>query len=883
MDHEVDNAPATALEAVLAAASALLDPEKLARLVVDHIKQLLHVDGAALYWWDVHEEVLTALADNDPRMSVPIPVINPGQGITGGAFERDENVTTDGGNRTHDEGPSWMREMHIKAGAAVPIHVEGRPRGVLVARSYSDRTFSAHDLEVMRITGEQIAPTLANMGLLARAQRERNVAHALAELMRAATAAQDVDDLMRLIVRYATRLLGADYGRIETHRVESHAGAHAESQQAETHVEASPAQILADARADTQAPIVREAEAAAGDAALTRAADGGETLCVPIETPKHEFGRLVLRFRTDVTITPPQKIIATTLAGFAASALDRAHIDQSVLRHEALLRSVLKTAPVAFLAVDRHCRVTFREGIDLVRLGLDGTGIGDLLPDETGAIGALREIALRALAGEEVVEAIASDRVALELRFAPIRNSHGEVTGATGVAIDLSERRGLEAKLAFRATHDALTELPNRELFLDRLEQAVRVSERTRDPLAVVILDVEDFADVNAMLGPRGADFALRELAARLATRTEVVGATLARVDGDRFGWILPGVTQNEALSFIRRVATTADDPFRVDGHVVGLRVTLGIALHAGTFMEAAELTRHAIIAMQRARDEHETFAVYDPAMDRDPDALAVVTELRDAVQRDALTLRYQPVVALGDRRTYAAEALVRWVHPGRGMLGPDSFVPMAERIGLIGRVTAWVLDNALRDLARWRAEGLRSTITVNLSAWDVADPTLPERFMTLARIHRVDPADVQFEITESAIMSDRPLTLEVLRHLTETGATVALDDFGTGYSSFAYLQRLPITCIKIDRSFVHELQSRIDSRVIVGALIHLGHDLGLHVVAEGVEYEEQLALLEMLGCPSAQGHLFAQALTVNALIERLRAEAAIPGQASTA
>ncbi|MDB5070470.1 MAG: hypothetical protein JWM87_1581 [Candidatus Eremiobacteraeota bacterium] len=858
MDHEVDTVPATALEAVLAAASALLDPEKLARLVVDHIKQLLHVDGAALYWWDMHEEVLTALADNDPRMSVPIPVINPGQGITGGAFERDENVTTDGGDGTYDEGPSWMRELHIKAGAAVPIRVEGRPRGVLVARSYGDRTFSARDLEIMRITGEQIAPTLANMGLLARAQRERNVAHALAELMRAATAAQDVDDLMRLIVRYATRLLGADYGRIETH--------HAETQHGETH-DAEP----------------HSTEVRAGDAALTRSADGGETLCVPIETPKRAFGRLVLRFRTDVTITPPQKIIATTLAGFAASALDRAHIDQSVLRHEALMRSVLKTAPVAFLAVDRHCRVTFREGIDLVRLGLDGTGIGDVLPDETGAIGALREIALRALAGEEVVEAIASDRVALELRFAPIRDTHGEVTGATGVAIDLSERRGLEAKLAFRATHDALTELPNRELFLDRLEQAVRVSERTRDPLAVVILDVEDFADVNAMLGPRGADFALRELAARLVTRTEIVGATLARVDGDRFGWILPGVSQNEALSFIRRVATIADDPFRVDGHVVGLRVTLGIALHAGTFVEAAELTRHAIIAMQRARDEHETFAVFDPAMDRDPDALAVVTELRDAVQRDALTLRYQPVVALGDRRTYAAEALVRWVHPGRGMLGPDLFVPMAERIGLIGRVTAWVLDNALRDLARWRAEGLRSTITVNLSAWDVADPTLPERFMTLARIHRVDPADVQFEITESAIMSDRPLTLEVLRHLTETGATVALDDFGTGYSSFAYLQRLPITCIKIDRSFVRELQDRIDSRVIVGALIHLGHDLGLHVVAEGVEYEEQLALLEMLGCPSAQGHLFAQALTVNALIERLRAEAAIPGQASTA
>ncbi|MBV8368955.1 MAG: sensor domain-containing phosphodiesterase [Candidatus Eremiobacteraeota bacterium] len=845
MQHEVDNVPATALEAVLAAASALLDPEKLASLAVDHVKQLLHLDGAALYWWDAHEEVLTALADNDPRVSIPIPVINPGQGITGKAFAEDQTLTT-ADEGIPDEGPVWMRELHIRAGAAVPVRVEGRPRGVLVARSYTERTFSEQDLETMRTAGEQIAPTLANMGLLARAQRERNVAHALAELMRAATLAEDVDALMKLIVRYATRLLGADDGCIETHH---------------------------------GAPR----GASDGEPSLAGDGDGGETLCVPIETPKRAFGRLVLRFRTDVTITRPQEVIAATLAGFAASALDRAHVDAAVLRHEAFLRSVLKTAPVAFLAVDRHCRVTFREGIDLVRLGLDGTEVGDELPDRAGAVRALRETALRALAGEEVVEAISSDSVALEMRFAPFRDARGEIAGATGVAIDLSERRGLEAKLAFRATHDALTELPNRELFLDRLEQSLLTSRRTRDPLAVVVLDVEDFADVNATLGPRGADTALRELAARLAQRTQRIGATLARIDGDRFGWILPGAGEPETLAFIRRIATVADDPFRVDGHVVGLRVTLGIAHAAGALTEAAELTRHAIIAMQRARDEHAGFAVFDPAMDRDPDALAVVTELRDAVTRDALALRYQPVIALDVRRTVSAEALVRWVHPERGMLGPDSFVAVAERVGLIGRVTAWVLDTALRDLARWRAEGLRCNVAVNLSAWDVADPALPERFAALAGRHGIDPSEVQFEITESAVMSDRPLTLDVLRRLTETGATVALDDFGTGYSSFAYLQRLPITCIKIDRSFVRDLHDRIDSRVIVGALVHVGHDLGLHVVAEGVEDEQQLALLEMMGCPCAQGHLFARALTAEELLARLRAEAGLTVEESTA
>jgi EAL domain-containing protein (putative c-di-GMP-specific phosphodiesterase class I) len=211
-------------------------------------------------------------------------------------------------------------------------------------------------------------------------------------------------------------------------------------------------------------------------------------------------------------------------------------------------------------------------------------------------------------------------------------------------------------------------------------------------------------------------------------------------------------------------------------------------------------------------------------------------------------------------------------------MLGPDAFVPVAERVGLIGRVTAWVMDAALRDLARWRAEGLRCGVTINLSAWDVADPTLPERFATLLRLHRADPADVQFEITESAVMSERPATLEVLCRLTETGATVALDDFGTGYSSLAYLQRLPIRCIKIDRSFVRELQTRVESRVIVGALIHLGHDLGLNVVAEGVEHQEELGILEMLGCPAAQGYLFAAAMNAADLTARLRAESPVEG-----
>jgi diguanylate cyclase (GGDEF)-like protein len=881
MDERLDKLPPDAIDVVLAAAHALLDPESLARLVVDRVRRMLGVEGAALYWWDGHEKALTSLADNDPRVRPPVPVVNPGQGFVGTAFARNVPVTTD--DYDGEDGPSWMEELGIRSGVAVPVRSDTYPRGVLVARSYAERVFTADDIAKMEALGEQIAPTLATMGLLARAQRERNVAHALAELMRTAAASPNVDDLMGVVTHYATRLLGADYGGLNLRRPDDEHSVHrALTGTRVVHDERHPNDGDAAMPHPAQSEHVVLVEDfgtnprwPAEHMPLTAAEKGRTVLFVALRTAKHDFGTLMLGWRTDVDVTPSQQSIAVALAGFAASALERARVDERTRTNETLLRSVLKSAPVAFLAVDRDCRVTFREGIDLVRLGLDGTGVGDVLPDQEGALGALRAIAERALRGDEIVEAIASDQIALEVRFAPVRDGAGNVTGATGVAIDLSERRGLEAKLAFRATHDALTELPNRELFLDRLQQAIIASERTRDPLTVVVLDVEDFADVNGALGPRGADIVLRELAARIARRTQVGGSTLARVDGDRFGWILPGVAEAEALDFMHGMATVADDPFRFDGRVVGLRVTFGIALRAGVLGQATELTRQAIIAMQRAREEHATFAVFDPGMDRDPDSLAVVTELRDAVALGALTLRYQPIVTLPDRRTFAAEALVRWVHPGRGMLGPESFVEVAERVGLIGRVTAWVLDRALRDLARWRTLGLRCKVSVNLSAWDVADPALPERFAELARVHCVSPSDVQFEITESAVMTDRPITRDVLRRLTDAGASIALDDFGTGYSSFAYLQRLPVGTIKIDRSFVRELQTHVETRAIVGALIHLASDLALQVVAEGVETDEEQHMLEGLGCPSAQGHLYARPLTVEDLIERLQAETA--------
>jgi diguanylate cyclase (GGDEF)-like protein len=406
-----------------------------------------------------------------------------------------------------------------------------------------------------------------------------------------------------------------------------------------------------------------------------------------------------------------------------------------------------------------------------------------------------------------------------------------------------------------QALHDPLTGLPNRELFGDRVEQAIRASDRGLQPAALLLLDLDRFKDVNDTLGHHHGDLLLGEVAARLTGTLRAVD-TVARLGGDEFAVLLPDASADGAAAVAQKVRTALHQPLTLDGVGLDLDASVGIAVYPDHGGDAAELLQHADVAMYAAKQTHAGFVVYDPAVDQhSPRRLALLGGLRRALERDELVLHYQPKADLHTGQVLGAEALVRWQHPAHGLLGPGEFIPLAERTGLIHPLTRWVLDTALRQAAAWRQAGHHLSIAVNVSTRSLLDREFPDHVAERLAAWQVPAASLVLEVTESAVMADPALALEVLSRLHALGVGLALDDFGTGYSSMAYLKALPVDELKVDRSFVGQMATSSSDAVIVRSTIDLGHNLGLHVVAEGVENQATWEELAALGCDTAQGY----------------------------
>jgi diguanylate cyclase len=406
-----------------------------------------------------------------------------------------------------------------------------------------------------------------------------------------------------------------------------------------------------------------------------------------------------------------------------------------------------------------------------------------------------------------------------------------------------------------QALHDPLTGLPNRELFGDRVEQAIRASDRGLQPASLLLLDLDRFKDVNDTLGHHHGDLLLREVAARLTGTLRAVD-TVARLGGDEFAVLLPDATADGAAAVAQKVRAALHQPLTLDGLGLDLDASIGIAVYPDHGGDAAELLQHADVAMYAAKQTHAGFVVYDPAVDQhSPRRLALLGGLRRAVERDELVLHYQPKADLHTGQVLGAEALVRWQHPAHGLLGPGEFVPLAERTGLIHPLTRWVLDAALRQAAAWRQAGHHLSISVNVSTRSLLDREFPDQVADRLTAWQVPATSLVLEVTESAVMADPALALEILGRLHALGVGLALDDFGTGYSSMAYLKALPVDELKVDRSFVGQMATSTSDAVIVRSTIDLGHNLGLHVVAEGVENQATWEELAALGCDTAQGY----------------------------
>jgi diguanylate cyclase (GGDEF)-like protein len=437
----------------------------------------------------------------------------------------------------------------------------------------------------------------------------------------------------------------------------------------------------------------------------------------------------------------------------------------------------------------------------------------------------------------------------------------------------LIERERRISDLAYR---DALTGLPNRALFNDRLQQALAAAARADEGLAVMVMDLDRFKYVNDTLGHPIGDLLLCEVGQRLRDALLRATDTVARLGGDEFAVLLPGGTAEAAERIARRMREALERPMVIGGQLVDVSASIGIVRFPEHGDELHDLMRRADVAMYAAKRLDGGVAVYDVRHDNHTlERLSLMSELRQAVERDELTLHYQPKIDLATGEVRHVEALVRWEHATRGFVSPDRFVPFAEQTGYIKAITRWVAGRALAQCAEWRGRGIALDVSINVSARDLPGGELPQVFAALLARHQLDPSCIWVEITESAVMDDAALSLQTLEQLHALGIRLSIDDFGTGYSSLAYLKRMPVDEIKIDRSFVMGMDQDPDDETIVRSTIDLGHNMGLVVVAEGVESADAMARLRALGCDMAQGYHLSRPLSPERLESWLRARTA--------
>lgn len=451
----------------------------------------------------------------------------------------------------------------------------------------------------------------------------------------------------------------------------------------------------------------------------------------------------------------------------------------------------------------------------------------------------------------------------VEQRLSLVRDEDARIVSVEGIARDVSERKAAEERLERQALHDELTSLPNRRLLRDRISQALARAERDGCLVAIVFLDLDRFKLINDSWGHAEGDKVLISIAERL--RGVVRGSdTVARFGGDEFVVVREGITSADDVSvFLDRLTREVQRKIVLGNYDVVINASIGLAL-GGAGDTPESLLRDADAAMYKAkadgrsRTEIATKAVHSEVANRFSTELA----LRRSIARDEFDVVYQPVLAIEGGALVGVEALVRWRRPEHGVVGPDSFIAIAEDTGLIRPLGAWVLHQACRQLQHWSRVGVRGGIvSVNLSGRQLASPDLLGNVLGAIAAARIDPSQLSFEITESVLMEDVDRSIQVLRSLKDIGVGLAIDDFGTGYSSLAYLERFPVDGLKIDRSFISRLGTNAADGAIVSAVLALGHALDLTVTAEGVETVEQLQILSELGCDAAQGYLFARPL----------------------
>ena len=457
--------------------------------------------------------------------------------------------------------------------------------------------------------------------------------------------------------------------------------------------------------------------------------------------------------------------------------------------------------------------------------------------------------------------------------ISPIKNHKEAITFYIATFEDITIEKQQQQAIKQLSLHDNLTQLPNRKLFEENLKQAISVAKNENSILSVLLLDINNFKAINNTLGHLTGDVILREIATRLNHIAQLDNSySLARMGGDEFLLFATNTNSDKNIALTNQLSQSILQPFFVENKSYELSVNIGYASYPEHGDTADKLIKNADIAMYAAKSSNQNIIQYSPSLDDGKlKLLELSSHFRQAIEDDEFVLYYQPQMEFKSNRIIGAEALTRWIHPEFGLIPPTEFIELAEQSGHIYMITEWVISNSLEQLSIWHQNGHDIELSINISASDIQNPELVSLLESEMIRNKIEPAWLKLEITENSLMLYSSQTTSALTRITELGISIAIDDFGTGYSSLQYLTKMPVTNIKIDKSFVMSMLTRDQDAVIVRSTIDLAHNLGLKITAEGIEDQETHDILEILGCDYAQGYHLAKPMNNTAYINWLK------------
>lgn len=440
---------------------------------------------------------------------------------------------------------------------------------------------------------------------------------------------------------------------------------------------------------------------------------------------------------------------------------------------------------------------------------------------------------------------------------------NGFLTRAWGTTRDVTDQKRYLDRMEYLATHDSLTTLPNRTLLYRRMDDALE-NKKENQKMALLLIDLDRFKEINDTLGHAAGDKVLKLLGPRLETELGDTPGTVARLGGDEFAIFLPNIRNTQQATVLaHRFLDSICQVFEVEGYRTEISASIGVSICPDQAEDVSTLMKYSDVAMYQAKTNMKGVSIYDTGFDpHSPKRLELMGALGIGIREGQLTLHFQPKVDLRTHTVFGFEALVRWNHPQMGFVPPAEFIPIAEKSNLIYPLTIWVLESTIKHCAEWVSQGMDITVAMNLSARNLSDDCLVTDLAKLLQEYRLPGERIEMEITESTLMSDPNRALIQLRRINALGVNLSIDDFGTGYSSLAYLKRLPVQNLKIDSSFIFSMLNDEQDEIIVKSTINLAHNLGLKVVAEGVENKETYAELEEIGCDCAQGYYIARPMS---------------------